>query len=1071
MTTPNTENIFQQLYRIGVYKDVTSSSINPTISRDTNTYLNQQANVDPSTASKDYSWSWRYFGYQDTISNLTLNNDVLKNSPSRIYFKEIYSDNGNLTVFDVLPNTLSVYSALIYKKYGSSTKFTLNWSGSLNIFVNSTSIITNDNAPFESQEVPFYLGSGWNSIDIFLYAKTPGQYFSINNTIGDFADDWGTPIFDAPDTPKNVSVTIDQNLNGKRDPHTNILRWDQTDPNTTFAYNLYRRGPYNSGLQPPVIDISSSSGYFVSGASGVRNPYLLSGYPSPATYVVSARTSNGESLPSRHIKLTQDPYFSGTVFSGTIQSLVGAGLATGFYEYALLTNSVAGSLISQAQPIFPVLGAGSGISFTWVTQPNILSYSLIRSYNSGLWFNVNNINGYAFSGTPINAIEVANIGPTTSTYFDTGFAGTVKQFYFAKKENLNNIIFTNDTAYINNSYKLSWAPSVTLETGLITYSVYRTFYSGNFEKNSLVTTTTGTTFIDSGYPDPTLGKPTNFENLTQVDWGNTKYKDVGVIPSQYYDYRVASINYSLNEGFPSSFVSIRGGDEIPPNTPSGITITSFNGFVTLGWQNGIEPDLAGTNIYKSELSSGPYSIIGNTDGTTFSTFVGYSGSPYFKLSNFDTSENESSLSSAFQGSGVLVAENIIMKKFDILSTADIDMDYYVYSGLYTSSSSPFRSTLVPEYYRNVSVISFWSAWLDNSNNNSLRVNSINQDSLLENYTLDIVPDKLSGISATVFSTSNNPKALGTKLIATYYTGTQNSNYFLHYRAYNKDNSTSFSQIATSTTGINVGTILVNSLDPSFTGPTNTLSNLTRPKIISSYSNVDKNVIVFLSGDTINAAFGFVALNRSGIITGVIKYLPVLNNDIFPLDFDACFDISGYIHTTWRGAGSRPCDIYWQKLDFNNENISPITILDSGKYFRGGAIGGGGFVFDSGEVSKFPLYYPRITTDINNEVSLFFRENGDNGRFITYSKLNSDGTLKLSPNMLYQIPFQFDPNSWNVGYASGNDTIYSNYNMPSYYLSGLRNLSYNYKEGSYRRRHEFERFNNSSMYQILQSLLK
>lgn len=127
-----------------------------------------------------------------------------------------------------------------------------------------------------------------------------------------------------------------------------------------------------------------------------------------------------------------------------------------------------------------------------------------------------------------------------------------------------------------------------------------------------------------------------------------------------------------------------GGDVTPPSAPTGLAATAGDGAVMLDWDDNVEPDLAGYNVYRATSSGGPYSKINGpfltsslytdsqaTNGTTY----------YYVIAAVDTSSNLSADSNEASatpeggggpgdppgGTGSLVLSEVL---YDVSSTDD-----------------------------------------------------------------------------------------------------------------------------------------------------------------------------------------------------------------------------------------------------------------------------------------------------------------------------------------------------------------------------------------------------------------
>lgn len=1053
----NQDNFIQQINRTREESSLPLFSLNPNNSSLTANYENLQSSSKNNSKSSSYNWAYRYF-YSNYSGLLPLNSDVLYGAQSRVFFSSFPSDKGNLSVVDIEPNYVHLFSSFIYKNSFGFTQITPNWSGGLTLLVNSGVVKKTNFEQFQSSPITIALNSGWNQIDIYLYTTSMGETFSLNSDIGLFADDWQTPDFDIPITPNDFIVSTDTNATSKKDPNISVLRWDRGNPDTTLGYHIYRRGPFITGLESPVIDELLSSGYFLSGINGVQKK---------SYYYVSAVASNGETLVSSPVSIDFGPTYSGIQYgSGVSLTTPGGSLENVGYYYVIGARNDKGYKYPSTNSIF-VVNTGNAVKLDWSGVDNINSYEIYRYSGSEFvdesYFTQGMASGQLIATLPYSAV----------TYTDTGI---IKQYATGYRSLGDEIIdITGDIKYNtslkNNAAYISWAIPTGSITGINGYNIYRTFYEGVFDKNSLAGTTSNNWFIDSGNYNTTsadllVGKPTIYEHITSLFYGPTKYKDVGVFANQVYDYKISSFNYGFLESPATTGYRISPGDPFAPNTPSGITITSFNGFTTIGWFNGVEPDLDGTIVYRSDDGL-LYNEIARTTSTTYSTFIGYSGYPYFKLANYDTSNNISELSSAYQGSGTLIADDVVLNNFNMLSTIDIDMDYYLYSGYMGGTSSPYRARLSAPV-SNVGGISelYYAVSLDEAAANSIRLHRVGtDDTIFINYTLNVVPNRISGINGLVFSRNSVPTN-SSRFLAAYYTGVQDGNYYMHYRMYSKGGGNTYNSLSSSS-GINVGPFMSSYMD----GVLTKSNTRPAPSIAIHSGNVDYATIVFVSGNTpgSSCSIGMMAVNYDGFQSGYVKYFPIHNGNVSAMaKVSAVNDSNGDTHIFIDPyAGTPLCaDVLYYKTRFTPDISTPITIITSGKHSIGGI---GGYLYPSGFYVKQTLENIEAICDKIDNISLMFKSNGDSSRFIQYSKIDSSGNVILTPNVLYQIPFSFDED-FSSTYNIQDDTIYTSYNLSSQ-PNQYKRLVYNYIEGAYRRRHEFERFNMSSMYQILQSISK
>jgi RHS repeat-associated protein/fibro-slime domain-containing protein len=146
------------------------------------------------------------------------------------------------------------------------------------------------------------------------------------------------------------------------------------------------------------------------------------------------------------------------------------------------------------------------------------------------------------------------------------------------------------------------------------------------------------------YRDTTSGFTPAPGNCIATGVTVSEYTDDDVTNDTTYYYVVTVVDTSSNESNPSNEVSATPHDMTPPAAPTGLSAQAGEGYVTLGWDNNGEGDLAGYNVYRSVTSGGSYNLIANltpseiaytdnnvTNGTTY----------YYVVRAVDTSSNES----------------------------------------------------------------------------------------------------------------------------------------------------------------------------------------------------------------------------------------------------------------------------------------------------------------------------------------------------------------------------------------------------------------------------------------------
>lgn len=641
-----------------IYSDMVGGT-NPSMSQSTQLIPNQQNGSLENNSLSNYMWQHKYFP-SSRVETYQLLRDFSLKQTETINTELITTTDGNLFIQDLQPNTVHVYSAEIFRYTQASTNFELNWGQSITVYLNGAIVCTSNNNAFSAKTIPVSLSSGWNKLDFYVYSSVPGQYFSTNNKLGDFANGWRTPCAINSEEVLNFSGTIDVGSNSKRDPLTNILRWDNGDPSNIYGYDLSRRGPYNSGLNNPIV-LVESTGYYISGLQRGEVPDN-GGFPN-YYYTISAKNINGESLPSIEKNVNYEPFLTGALFVNAISQItLGANLTTGIYTYLVFGETTTVKTSPGTMINVGFINENNSMLVTWsgFPHPNITGYSIYRtsgipeSIVSGYPTDSNfSMTGYYVGGTSAGTFSILDTGRLSP--LSTGLTVLTDYITNAGGDNLYR-------QFLNNATRLMWSGT----SGVSDYYIYKTSYSGLYKKDSLIGITTGLSFIDSGYyfasGFPIQGKPTIFENIANIDYGTNKYKDTSVVFGQKYDYKIRTYNYDFNLGPDSDIQSFVAGDQIPPNTPSGISGVYFNGFSNIKWQNGLELDLVGTIIYQSG-SNGRYNEIGRISQPTNFTnvFTAYSGIFDFKLANFDTSDNISPLSSSLflTGTNTLEIGNVI----------------------------------------------------------------------------------------------------------------------------------------------------------------------------------------------------------------------------------------------------------------------------------------------------------------------------------------------------------------------------------------------------------------------------
>ena len=124
----------------------------------------------------------------------------------------------------------------------------------------------------------------------------------------------------------------------------------------------------------------------------------------------------------------------------------------------------------------------------------------------------------------------------------------------------------------------------------------------------------------------------------------SSYTDYHVVTSKTYYYVVRAVDTFWNESGNSNEVSIMLIDTTPPAAPSGVSATAGDMVVSLGWNDNIEPDINGYNVYRSNVSGGPYSKVNSTTliGSSYTDAGAANGTTYYYIvTALDKTTNES----------------------------------------------------------------------------------------------------------------------------------------------------------------------------------------------------------------------------------------------------------------------------------------------------------------------------------------------------------------------------------------------------------------------------------------------
>ena len=138
---------------------------------------------------------------------------------------------------------------------------------------------------------------------------------------------------------------------------------------------------------------------------------------------------------------------------------------------------------------------------------------------------------------------------------------------------------------------------------------------------------------------------------TEVSW-----IDSTIIPEMEYSYKVAGYDPGPIEGLKSG--EVRSYDQTAPQTPTGFVVTGNNWGGTgpwhfsLNWNGNPELDLAGYKTYSCDISEGPYTEVGDLNGTSGNKTGWEHGNAdyevtsakveyFYRITSYDYSGNES----------------------------------------------------------------------------------------------------------------------------------------------------------------------------------------------------------------------------------------------------------------------------------------------------------------------------------------------------------------------------------------------------------------------------------------------
>jgi hypothetical protein len=178
------------------------------------------------------------------------------------------------------------------------------------------------------------------------------------------------------------------------------------------------------------------------------------------------------------------------------------------------------------------------------------------------------------------------------------------------------------------------------------------------------------------------------------------YEDTVLTTGTQYTYQVQARDKSplLNTTGWSPEASATPTD-VPPAAPTGLAATAGDGQVSLDWDDNTESDLAGYNVYRSEISGGPYTQIATLVATSdYLDLAVTNGIPYYYVvSAVDTATpvpNESDNSNEASATP---------DSFQTVSVLSIDMDVVLGKKYYATATIAIApalegATIVGDWY-------------------------------------------------------------------------------------------------------------------------------------------------------------------------------------------------------------------------------------------------------------------------------------------------------------------------------------------------------------------------------------
>ncbi len=533
--------------------------------------------------------------------------------------------------------------------------------------------------------------------------------------------------------------------------------------------------------------------------------------------------------------------------------------------------------------------------------------------------------------------------------------------------------------------------------------------------------------------------------------------------------------YGLEAAFKNSgtVFGVQAGNTTGPSAPSSVTVSISGPYVTIGWQNGPELDLAGTKIEYLKPISDPFesnaaifteifNVKSNT--TEVTKYVGLNQSFTFRLSNYNTSNTFSDFVIV---NGATNASDITNKLY-ILSSTEIGIDYYLWIEYINAGTIPKNEHMVPVYHFGLkntdSLGAFATSYTDNTSglvsvyatdfsnaplNFATKLSGLSYGVALSVFSNNFpYCDPSPGYGQAIYGVSSYGPCVEVSdfenvFNIAYYSGTSIGTQ-LFWNHFNYKNSV-FTELSVSS-GILGG----------FTGQVsnyNTIAALNKPLILTNSGYIDNQVIVFTTGTQL----GFVSINRSGLQNSPISFNDAGGFLSPQFQFDGCMDNNGNSHIFYQN-NNNGGGICWYRYD------SIFNQIGSGLNTLQTQIPGEAFPGNNDDIQWNSV---RCFCDKRNEISLFIENSNtsllDMGNTTYYyAKLDTSGSLLYGPQPMNTIPFNYS--YFNVAYNPWGDNIYMNYFLDSK-LNGISS----YMPGGYRSRGIFKVINTGTKFEAYQAL--